>query len=295
MTISSLHIQLFLLLFVALAGLVLFIYQGVQMVQRQKLLTRYGIHPHRGKQNRFERLFDSVANSGIEITQSNESEMKDKLISAGFYNTRYANFITPIKYIVFLCGAGGFYLLYATKYSTLTVVCVVAIWFILTTIAPDVFLNSRKQALQRKLSSLLPYVSDLLAICVQSGMTIEAAVRYLSSEFAAFDQDLSFLLKRLNDNAKVIGMAQALDSLYQDVPTPEFRSFVMTLKQSLRYGASIYKILTTLAEDIRQEQMLVMEEKIGKLGSKMSVPLILFVMLPVVVLIAAPGLMRIAL
>ncbi len=70
------------------------------------------------------------------------------------------------------------------------------------------------------------------------------------------------------------------------------RSFVMTLKQSLRYGSSIYGILTTLAADIRMVNMLQAEEKIGKLAAKMSVPLILFIMLPIVFVIVAPGIMR---
>jgi tight adherence protein C len=66
----------------------------------------------------------------------------------------------------------------------------------------------------------------------------------------------------------------------------------MTLKQSLQYGSSIYGVLTTLAGDIRDVQMLTLEEKIGKLAAKMSVPLILFIMIPIVILIAAPGILR---
>ncbi|MEC8483612.1 MAG: type II secretion system F family protein, partial [Pseudomonadota bacterium] len=47
-----------------------------------------------------------------------------------------------------------------------------------------------------------------------------------------------------------------------------------------------------LSSEIRAVQMLSIEEKIGKLAAKMSVPLILFIMFPIVILIAAPGVMR---
>jgi Flp pilus assembly protein TadB len=90
----------------------------------------------------------------------------------------------------------------------------------------------------------------------------------------------------------VVGLEQALEELYQRVPSNEMRSFVMTLNQSLQYGTSIYGVLTTLSADIREVQLLQVEEKIGQLAAKMSIPLIVFIMVPIVILIAAPGIMR---
>ena len=89
-----------------------------------------------------------------------------------------------------------------------------------------------------------------------------------------------------------MGLEQALDEMFDRVPSNEMRSFVMTLKQSIQYGSSIYEVLTNLSSEIRAVQMLSIEEKIGKLAAKMSVPLILFIMFPIVILIAAPGVMR---
>lgn len=51
-------------------------------------------------------------------------------------------------------------------------------------------------------------------------------------------------------------------------------------------------VLATLATDIREINMMDLEEKIGKMGAKMSIPLITFIMVPIVVLIAAPGILR---
>ena len=70
------------------------------------------------------------------------------------------------------------------------------------------------------------------------------------------------------------------------------RSFVFSLTQSIKYGTSIQYALETLAKDIREVQVLELEEKVGKLSAKMSIPLILFIMFPVVILITAPGIMR---
>ncbi len=79
------------------------------------------------------------------------------------------------------------------------------------------------------------------------------------------------------------------------VPTPEIRSFALTLIQNLQYGTSIATVLSDLSEDMRKSQVLSIEEKIGKLAAQMSVPLILFIMFPIVILILAPGMMQMTL
>lgn len=76
------------------------------------------------------------------------------------------------------------------------------------------------------------------------------------------------------------------------VPSSEAQSFVMTLVQSLQFGSSVGQVLGTLATDIRQINMMELEEKIGKLGAKMSIPMIVFIMVPIIILIIAPGIMR---
>ncbi|KKD58516.1 biotin synthase, partial [Grimontia sp. AD028] len=159
-------------------------------------------------------------------------------------------------------------------------------------IGPDLYLEMRRRALALKITRKLPFLLDLMATCVQTGMTIESTLFYLTSEMASFDRDIAYMLKRLSDRARTVGIDQALQDLYERVPSPEMHSFVMTLTQSMQHGTSVYEILTTLSNDIRKIQLLSLEEKAGKLSSKMSIPLIIFIMIPVVILIVAPGVMR---
>ncbi|WP_345337352.1 type II secretion system F family protein [Ferrimonas pelagia] len=284
--------QLTLMLCLLFTGVILMMVMTVNLLRRNQQLSRAGIDITRSDQSPLQRSVTLVTKTAENVLMTDEQEMKDKWIAAGLYDTRLSKYFAPIKYGLFLLGVLGYYLYYGKEAELPTNVMAIAVWLSLTIVGPDFYLNAKRNALKKKLSGLLPYTTDLIAICVQSGMTIESSVRYLSQELSLFDKDLSYLLSRLNDKAKIVGMELALDDLYEFVPTPEFRSFVMTLKQSLKYGASIYTILVTLAEDIRQEQMLILEERIGKLGAKMSIPLILFVMMPVVILVAAPGVMR---
>lgn len=222
-----------------------------------------------------------------------EAEMKRKFVASGFYNSRYAIYYMPAKYLTLILGLVIFvWLSNLESWEVTNTILICALWVVAALILPDVYLSVKTRQLQRSVSNKLPYMIDLLAVCVQTGMTIESSMNYLSNEMKDFDPDLGFLLNRTRDRMKVVGLEQALDEMFDRVPSNEMRSFVMTLKQSLQYGSSIYDVLTTLSSEIRAVQMLTVEEKIGKLAAKMSVPLILFIMFPIVILIAAPGIMR---
>lgn len=225
---------------------------------------------------------------------ANEEEMKKKFISSGYYNNRFAIYYMPFKYLLLAVGVMVLYWLSEFLHWTLTKTIVwCLLWVVAAVILPDTYLATRARQLKVRVTHKLPYMIDLLAVCIQTGMTIESSMDYLSKEMNEFDPDLGYLLNKTRDRTKVAGLERALDEMYERVPTNEMRSFVMTLKQSIQYGSSIYDVLTTLSSEIRAVQMLTIEEKVGKLAAKMSVPLILFIMFPIVVLIAAPGIMRI--
>lgn len=224
---------------------------------------------------------------------SEPAEIENRFLAAGIYDSKWSRYYMPLKYSVLVVGEAIILALsYYLAWSQTLLIVLVSAWLVLILIGPDSYLALRAKQLTKSVASKLPYMIDLMAVCVQTGMTIEAAISYLSKEMVAFDKDLSYLLNKVNDRARIVGLDPALQEMYQRAPSNEMRSFVMTLKQSLQYGTSIYGVLTTLSSDIREVQLLHVEEKIGQLAAKMSIPLILFIMIPIVILIAAPGVMR---
>ncbi|MDD1781726.1 type II secretion system F family protein [Enterovibrio sp. ZSDZ35] len=228
------------------------------------------------------------------IFAASSNDIEEKFIGAGFYNTSMAPYFFLIKYTCFFVGAAIILLTGDLPFTEaiLSKIVWLAGLALVVVIGPDLYLEMRRRALAIKITRKLPYLLDLMATCVQTGMTIESTLFYLTSEMASFDHHLAYMLRRLSHRAKTVGLDQALQDLYERVPAPEMHSFVMTLSQSMQHGTSVYDILTTLSNDIRKIQLLALEEKAGKLSSKMSVPMIVFIMLPVVVLIVAPGVMR---
>lgn len=236
---------------------------------------------------------EKLSHSLNQLFSSDKQQVQQKILAAGFYHPLLATYFMPLKYALLCVGAAACYgLSIRFAWQTNTLFIALAVWLIISLILPDSYLAMRAKRLSDKISNKLPYLLDLMAVCVQTGMTIEAAISYLAKEMRGFDQDISYLLMKTDDRARIVGLETALDELYGRVPSNEMRSFVMTLKQSLQYGSSIYSVLTTLSADMREVQMLQIEEKIGKLAAKMSIPLIVFIMVPIVILIAAPGIMR---
>ncbi len=221
-----------------------------------------------------------------------DEDIKRKFEDAGVYNFKYAHLYMPAKYGVAALGCAliGAVMYGSSEPANILVACL--LWLIASIMVPDMLLNMAKEALNSKIRNQLPYLLDLLAVCVQTGLTLEASLAYLAKELRSFDKDLGRVVGQLSERSNFVGLDKALEELYEKFPSNEMRSFVMTLRQSLKYGSSIYDILVRLSSDIRQVSMLTMEEKIGKLSAKMSVPLILFIMFPIVILIVAPGIMR---
>ena len=150
-------------------------------------------------------------------------------------------------------------------------------------------LKSKTKKIMNDLTSFI----DLVAVNVQTGVSIEAALKQVASDFKKLNPDLSYVMLRVIRKSELTGMSQALQDLSISLPTTEIRMFCTVMQQSLNFGSSIYDQLIQLSSDIRELQLLTIEEKLGTLSAKMSVPLILFIMFPIIILILAPGVLRV--
>lgn len=150
-------------------------------------------------------------------------------------------------------------------------------------------LKSKTKKIMNDLTSFI----DLVAVNVQTGVSIEAALKQVATDFKKLNPDLSYVMLRVIRKSELTGMSQALQDLAISLPTTEIRMFCTVMQQSLNFGSSIYDQLIQLSSDIRELQLLTIEEKLGTLSAKMSVPLILFIMFPIIILILAPGVLRV--
>ncbi|MEL0608330.1 type II secretion system F family protein [Vibrio echinoideorum] len=277
MLLASLIVLFFSLLFL--------IVDSIRKEQRHKKVALYIGDNSTRAPSRVNRFF-------VRFGKEHRQELEQKMIEAGYYNTDWAKFYFPAKLLVLALVSGLVLLGDMTSTNKLIVVIFSLIGVV---VVPDTMLQMRRKMLISRTSAQLPYLLDMMSVCVQTGMTIEAALVYLGKELAEFDSDLCYQIKRTSDSAKIHGLEKALNDLSERIPTPPVRSFVLTIIQNLQYGTSVASVLSDLAEDMRKVQILTVEEKVGKLSAKMSVPLILFIMFPIVILILAPSIMQMTL
>jgi tight adherence protein C len=160
---------------------------------------------------------------------------------------------------------------------------------------PDLYLDniiSKRTAAIRK---GLPDALDLLVICAEAGLTVDAAFNRvarelgrayaeLGDEFALTAIELSFLSER----------RQAFENLAYRVNLDAVRGVVTTMIQTERYGTPLASALRVLSAEFRNERMMRAEEKAARLPAIMTVPLILFILPVLFVVILGPAACSIA-
>ncbi|MFP6740239.1 MAG: type II secretion system F family protein [Alphaproteobacteria bacterium] len=161
--------------------------------------------------------------------------------------------------------------------------CVAALpigWFL-----PAIILKSQLQTRQAAFTSSFPDALDLLVICVEAGLSIEAAFARVTDEMAEtapiLAQEFGLTTAEL---AYLGGRSKALQNLSDRTAIESVRSLTTLLIQSEKYGTPLGTALRVISNENRQDRLAKVEEKAAALGAKLTVPMIAF-FLPVIFLV----------
>ncbi|MRT58501.1 type II secretion system F family protein [Enterobacteriaceae bacterium RIT693] len=186
--------------------------------------------------------------------------------------------------ILFISNAAGIYEMSAD----IMIICILVVLLVVI-LLPNAIKNATIKKRMKSVANDFPFVIDMMAVCVQSGMTVEKALRYIAENINSINPDIAILLERTMLKAEVGGMSVALEQLYQEVANNEVRMFCSTLQQSIKFGSSIYQVLIDLSKEMRAVQLISTEEKVASLSAKMTLPMIAFIMFPLLIIVAGPG------
>lgn len=141
-----------------------------------------------------------------------------------------------------------------------------------------------------RISSGMPYALDLILICLDSGTALETAIARVADELSQRDPLVAQELRRTLLDINVIGNREvAFRNLGERVGTPNMRSIVGVLCQSLQYGSSLSIALKGAIENMKRTELIALEERAGKLPVQLTIPGLLFTFPQVIVLLAGPG------
>ncbi len=160
---------------------------------------------------------------------------------------------------------------------------------------PEIYLSNLISKRTDAIRKGLPDALDLLVICAEAGLTVDAAFNRvakelgraypeLGDEFALTAIELSFLSER----------RQAFENLAWRVNLEAVKGVTTTMVQTERYGTPLASALRVLSAEFRNERMMRAEEKAARLPAIMTVPLILFILPVLFVVILGPAACSIA-
>lgn len=155
----------------------------------------------------------------------------------------------------------------------------------------------RRQAERRKTEIFhsLPDVLDLLTVCVEAGLSLDAALIKTAENFQIKDDPL---IKEINTVTREIRVgkprAEALKGLAERTMVDDIKAFVAMLVQTEKFGTSLGKTLRTYSDSLRMKRRQLAEESAAKTAIKMLFPLTFFVFPALMVVILTPAFFKIS-
>ncbi len=159
---------------------------------------------------------------------------------------------------------------------------------------PLMLLKSKIQKRQLSIKRAFPDTLDLLLICVESGMSIEAAFKKVSDEVGsqsvALAEELTLTTAELS---YLPDRRQAYENLAKRTDLDGVKSVCMALQQAERYGTPLANMLRVMAQENRDMRMSEAEKKAAALPPKLTVPMILFFLPVLFIVILGPAAIKV--
>jgi tight adherence protein C len=155
---------------------------------------------------------------------------------------------------------------------------------------PELYVNNLIKKRQLALTKSLPDGLDLLVICAESWLSLDAALERVANEIGAASPQLA---EELSLTAIELGFLperrQALLNLNRRTNLPSIRGVVNTLVQTEKYGTPLSQSLRVLANEFRDQRLLKAEEKAARLPATLTVPMILFILPVLFIVLVGPA------
>jgi tight adherence protein C len=155
--------------------------------------------------------------------------------------------------------------------------------------APTLWLKRRVKLNQRDLDMGLPDALDLMVVCVEAGLAVDAAMQRVGQELGPVHPAISREFGMTHMETRVgVARAQALRNLGNRTGSPALQSLAAMLVQADRFGTSIAQALRVHAESLRLARQHKAEELAAQSSVKMSFPLVLFIFPATFLVLAGP-------
>jgi tight adherence protein C len=159
----------------------------------------------------------------------------------------------------------------------------IAIGGVIGIMGPRLILSALRRRFAAAVRKGTPDTIDLLVVCSEAGMGLESALERVAEEMNRSNPAMARVLYGLLDDLRILPNRQeAFEKL--GLRSDGLRRFGAMMSQSLQYGTPLSQALRAIADELRRESITKLEERAHKLGAKLTIPMVLF-MLPAMFII----------
>lgn len=159
---------------------------------------------------------------------------------------------------------------------------------------PDVYLFHKREQRQQVLAESFPDALDLLVVCVEAGLSLDAAIQRVAREIRISHPELSDEMAMVSLELRAgKSRNEALTGLADRSGLSDIRSLTSILIQAENFGTSVADALREHAEEMRGIRLQRAREKAAKLPVKMTFPILLFIFPAIFLVILGPAIIRI--
>lgn len=227
--------------------------------------------------------------------EAERTKLRARLVHAGLYHRQAMHIFLGVK--LFLLGLATIVGIGLTTTKILPVskaLPISMVLFLAGMVGPSFWLDRRKKARQTILRRGLPDALDVLIICQEGGLSLQAGLKRVADELRSAHPALGAELK-IVDREIQLGKSpgEALQHFAQRTDLEEALSLASVVGQSERFGASLVKSLRSHSDTLRIKRKQKAEEKAQKASTMILIPTLLFIFPAVFVVLLAPAVFQV--
>ena len=241
-----------------------------------------------------ERIGHAAGKPFMPKSAAKQSKLRTQLMHAGIYSSSAMELVVGLRVILLAIGAVGGYIIgnilsgvgFASWFVYVALYAGAVVGFFL----PSFWLSMKIKGRKRALESSLPDALDLMVVCVESGLTLDASLQRVGHEIALAHPEISKEFGITHMETRVgLSRVDALRNLGQRTGSPALQSLAAMLVQTERFGTSIAQALRVHAESLRVKRQHAAEEQAGKTTVKLAFPVVLCIFPTLLVVLGGPA------
>ena len=235
-----------------------------------------------------------IARSGL-LTRKTLQEMTATLEGAGFRGGRGLGLFIGAKILLFFLTPALLYLSLKHFLPGLLGLCLkIGGGAVGGMLLPEMIAtNIRKRHLEN-VERGVPDALDMLVICADAGLALEAGIARVAQEIQMLNPDLAQELMQTSRELQIgADMRSVMTLLGQRTNLEVLKRLATTLIQSLQFGTPLTQALRTLSAELRAEALVKFEDRAGKLPTLMTLPMIVFILPCVFLIVGGPAIINV--